>query len=188
MKQHMAAERTRIGRPARAGSLRARVLGALGAEKGQALIELALCLPILLTVVTGVMSFGIAIDNYMQLTDAVAVGARSLSLLRLNTTDPCAVSYAAVTNAAPALVLQGTISVTTTMYAPLATNGSGGGQLGSYAGRTCSSSSNTTGAAGNLVQYGGVQVTATFPCNLQVYGLNYWSSCTLSSRSTEVVQ
>ena len=32
------------------------------------------------------------------------------------------------------------------------------------------------------------QVTATYPCNLSVYGISYAPGCTLTAQITEVVQ
>ena len=46
-------------------------------------------LPILLAIVTGITSFGFAFNNYITLSSAVNVGARQLSILRGQTTDPC---------------------------------------------------------------------------------------------------
>ena len=57
-----------------------------------------------------------------------------------------------------------------------------------YTGTSCSSSSSTTGAAGNLVQAKAAQVTVTYPCNLAVYGRNYFPGCTFTAQTTEIVQ
>ncbi len=51
-------------------------------EDGQALVEFALVLPILLMVATGITSFGLVFYHYITLTDAVRSGARTLSLGR----------------------------------------------------------------------------------------------------------
>ena len=51
-----------------------------------------------------------------------------------------------------------------------------------------SSSSTTTGAAGNLTQGQAAVVTATYPCSLAVFGANYASSCSLSAQVTEIIQ
>ena len=150
-------------------------------------MEFALCLPVLLLVVTGILSFGMTIHNYLELTDAVSVSARLLSVKRLDTTDPCNDAFVALQKAAPSLVKQGSFTLTTTMYRPLLAGGGGGTVLNTYAGTSCPSSSNTTGAAGNLVQYGSVQLRATYPCSLGVFG-HVWQSCTLTSRATEMVQ
>ena len=62
-------------------------------EDGQALVEFALVLPILLMVATGITSFGLVFYHYITIEDAVRSGARTLSLGRGNTApapnDPC---------------------------------------------------------------------------------------------------
>jgi Flp pilus assembly protein TadG len=139
------------------------------------LVELALVMPILLIILTGIFAFGIAMNNYLELTDSVAIGARFLAVSRGQTTDPCANGVAAIEKAAPYLK-PASLSFTFVL------NGT------SYSGTSCSSASTSTGAAGNLVQGGNVQVTATYPCNLAIYGKNYSPSCTLTAQTTEIVQ
>ena len=51
-------------------------------EDGQAYVEFALVLPILLLVVMGIIQFGTAFKDYIALTDAVRVGARQASVSR----------------------------------------------------------------------------------------------------------
>jgi hypothetical protein len=58
----------------------------------------------------------------------------------------------------------------------------------SYSGTTCSSSSNTTGAAANLVQGANATVIVSYPCVLKVYGANYAPTCNLHTQMTEYVQ
>src|ERR1700755_2522690 len=72
-------------------------------EQGQAMVEIALVLPVLLLVVTGILTFGLAWNNYVTLTEATNVGARALAISRGATTDPCAVAANAVIAAAPLL-------------------------------------------------------------------------------------
>jgi len=124
---------------------------------------------------TGIFTFGIAFNNYLTLTDAVNVGGRALAISRGQTTDPCATAATAVSNAA-ALLSPSNISYSVVL------NGA------AYSGSSCSSGSTSTGAAGNLVQGTTAQVTATYPCNLSVYGINYAPSCTLTARVAELVQ
>lgn len=144
-------------------------------ERGAALIELALTLPVLLLVVTGISVFGIAFNNYLSLTEGVSVGARLLAISRGQTTDPCALTATAIYNAAP--------SLTKSNYGfTFVLNGT------TYAGATCSSSSTSTGAAGNLVQGQPAEVIATYPCSLGVYGGGLSSTCVLKAQTTELVQ
>lgn len=142
---------------------------------GQSLVEFALTLPILLLVVTGLMMFGITINNYLELTDAVNVGARAVSIARGQTTDPCSTASTAVVSGAPLLK-------TANLSFKLTLNGT------AYTGTSCSSSSTTTGAAGNLTQGSTATLTVTYPCSLKVYGATLVSSCVLTSQNSELVQ
>jgi Flp pilus assembly protein TadG len=142
---------------------------------GQAMVEMALVLPILLLVVTGILTFGLAFNNYVLLTEATSIGARTLAISRGATTDPCATASSAIIAAAP-LLSSANLSYTFVL------NGT------TYTGSSCSSGSSTTGAAANLVQGANVVVTVTYPCSLAVYGANYAPHCSLQAQMTELVQ
>jgi Flp pilus assembly protein TadG len=144
-------------------------------EEGQSLIESALVFPVLLLIVTGVLAFGLAFNNYIALTNAVGAGARQLAISRGQTLDPCATTASAVYGAAPLL---GSGNMTFTFVL----NGS------NYSGATCNSSSTTTGAAGNMVQGKTAQVSVTYPCSLVVYKINIVPGCTLKAQVAELVQ
>jgi Flp pilus assembly protein TadG len=49
---------------------------------GQAMVELAIVLPVLLMLVLGIIQFGILFNNYQTLTDAVRAGARQAAVSR----------------------------------------------------------------------------------------------------------
>ena len=51
-------------------------------DDGQAYVEFALVLPILLLIVMGIIQFGTAFKDYIALTDSVRVGARQASVSR----------------------------------------------------------------------------------------------------------
>jgi Flp pilus assembly protein TadG len=145
-------------------------------EQGSALVEMALIMPMLLILTTGIFVFGIAMNNYVTLTNAVSVGARTVALNAQLTTDPCAVASAAIEAAAPSLIS----SKLTFSYT---FNGS------PYSGASCNSSSVSTGAAGNLAAGTTVTVTATYPLNLSVFGNQMSpSNAVLQATSTELVQ
>jgi Flp pilus assembly protein TadG len=138
-------------------------------DEGGTLVETAVVLPVLLLIVTGIFTFAIALNNYIELTDAVGISARTLAISRGQTTDPCSTVSAAFYKAAPTLK-------TASLTFSFVLNGT------SYSGTSC-----TSGAA-SLVQGSSAQITATYPCNLAVYGNNYAPSCLLKSTTTEVVQ
>jgi len=149
--------------------------GLRDSERGQSLVEAALVFPVLLVIMTGILSFGLAFNNYLILTNAVGAGGRALAIARGNTTDPCATASSAVSQSA-VLLNSSNISYTWTL------NGT------PYTGTSCSSSSTTTGAAGNLVQGQNAQITITYPCSLAVFRINLVPSCQLTASTTELVQ
>jgi Flp pilus assembly protein TadG len=160
-------------------SLRGKLRAGLGKsnETGAAVVEMALVLPILMLMLTGIFAFGIAFNNYVELTNAVDIGGRKLAISRLATTDPCNTAVTVIEQAAPYLKPAGlsfSFVLNTTAYPANTT--------------TCSSGSTTTGAAANLVQGQPVTVTVTYPCSLGVYGKNLVPGCTLSAQVTELVQ
>jgi Flp pilus assembly protein TadG len=54
-------------------------------EKGQAMVEFALVLPVLCVLLLAVIQFGVVFNNYITLTDAVRAGARTGAVSRLAT-------------------------------------------------------------------------------------------------------
>ncbi len=144
-------------------------------ESGQALVEFAVSLPLLLLIVTGILTFGLALNNYVVLTNATDTGARALAISSGQTTDPCATAVNAIYAAAPILK-------PTSFTFNFVLNGT------HYSGTTCSSPSSTTGAAANLAHQSPAQVTVTYPCSLAVFGINYAPACSLQAQTTELVQ
>jgi Flp pilus assembly protein TadG len=148
----------------------------LGEEEGAALVEFALIAPLMLMLTSGIFIFGIAMNNYLVLTQAVSVAARTLAANGGITLDPCATAYNAVTAAAPNLTPSKlTLSMTLNGVAE--------------SGNTCSSSSTTTGAAGDLAGGTNATLTVTYPCVLVFYGnASGATGCTLTASDTELVQ
>ena len=138
-------------------------------EQGGSLIEFTICVPVLLLVVTGVYTFGIAINDYMMLVNATDIGSRQLAISRGQTTDPCKTVATTVYNSAPNLA-QASLTFSFTL------NGT------AYTGTTC-----TAGAA-NLVQGSSAEVALTYPCSLRVYGTNLAPVCSMKTKTTELVQ
>jgi Flp pilus assembly protein TadG len=154
-------------------------------EEGNALVEFAMVAPIMLMIMMGIVVIGSTMSNYMQLIEATSSAARGVAVARSNTLDPCNSFSAAVIQGAPMLN-------SSTMTFKLVLTSSSGSTLGTYGpttgSLTCSSSSYTSGAPSYLQQGGGASVTVTYPCNLTIYGKNYWSGCTLQAQTTEMVQ
>ena len=160
-----------------------------GGERGQSLIEFALCLPPLFLLTTCFVALGLAFINYSQMCNAANNAATQLSLSRsgvpnTGTTsspiyDPCALVVTQVEASAPALkpanLTFSTLINTTT-----------------YSGTSCSSTSLSSGAMGVLSNAftKPVTVTITYPCELMTkfYGTSNYFNCTLTASMTEVVQ
>ena len=63
-------------------------------DKGQAIVEFAIVLPVLVLLIFGITQFGLAFRNYISITDAARVGARAAAVKR--TSSPCAAANAAI--------------------------------------------------------------------------------------------
>jgi Flp pilus assembly protein TadG len=74
-------------------------------ESGQALVEFALVLPLLLIVVTAIVQLGLTFNNYLDLTDAVRAGARVAAVSR-SVPDPNTAAASAIRRAANGLTQQ----------------------------------------------------------------------------------
>ena len=69
----------------------------LGREDGQAFVEFAIVLPVLVLLVFGIAQFGLAFRNYLAITDAARVGARAAAVKRTST--PCTAARDAIQSA-----------------------------------------------------------------------------------------
>ncbi|HUB14587.1 MAG TPA: TadE/TadG family type IV pilus assembly protein [Acetobacteraceae bacterium] len=137
-------------------------------QLGVEALEFALVGPVLLGLLFGLVQFGLTFSNYIALSDGVRVGARVLAISRGSTT-PWTNATLAFGQATPTLP---TASVTLA----LSVNGTACASDGA-----CQTA--LTGAAG-----GTASITASYPCNLTIMGINYWPGCTLSAVTTEVVE
>ncbi len=148
-----------------------RICRVCAGTRGGALVEVAVTLPPLFLLMTGIFSFSIAIHQKLQLAEAISSGGRTLAVDR-GDTDPCNTTANAIYAAAPGL---GSSSIGLTFVL----NGV------STSGASCPGSNG--GANTNLVQGKNAQVTATYTCHIRVYGFSY-PGCTLTSQITESVQ
>jgi len=108
-------------------------------QNGSSLIEFALVMPVMLLVMTGIFSMGIAFNQQEQLTQAVGAGGQYLQH-----------TYNAITGAAPNLTAAN-ITLTVTMGTTAVTA------------KTCS------GDQSLLTQGGNATVSATYPCSIIAY-------------------
>lgn len=65
-------------------------------QDGQAFVEFAIVLPVLVMLVVGIAQFGLAFHNYLSITDATRVGARAAAVKR--TAGACDAARTAIEN------------------------------------------------------------------------------------------
>jgi Flp pilus assembly protein TadG len=150
------------------------------ASEGGSLIEFALIVPMMMVLITGMFSVGIALNNYMVLTDVVGSGARALALARGQTiptiaaTDPCAYTVQTINSSASGMdTTKLTYSIVWTT-----TTSTGAASTSTYT-NTCSGVSLSAGDT--------VQVKASYPFSLVIYGLAP-GHLNIQSQTTQLVQ
>jgi Flp pilus assembly protein TadG len=137
-----------------------------GGEQGNAIVELAFVVPVLMGLLTAMFAFGIVFNTQIMLTQAVGSAAQHLAGLRQGTTDPCADTLTAITLAAPNLK-------PASIGLSLSLNG------------TPESGHNCAGAQSDLIQTKPVTVSATYPCTLPIFRSPFASACQLTATVTE---
>lgn len=143
-------------------------------QDGGALVEFALIAPLMLCLLTGIFGLGFALCFYLQLNNAVDVGARTVAVIRATnsdgtTPDPCAAAYTAITNAAPTLdktKIKLSFNLNGTPY---------------------NNVTSCNGGAANIIAGKTAQVSATYPYTLVIYG---WqpTGLSMSAQTTELLQ
>jgi Flp pilus assembly protein TadG len=141
-------------------------------EDGQAVVEFALVLPVLMLIVVGIFKFGIVFNNYLQLTDAVRAGARQLAIER-GQGAPCLDAQGEVYAAAGSL---DTTKLGVTMVDPPQAAYSVSGSNG------VSATPCPTLASGDAAT-----VSASYSCDLSFLQI-VLPNCTISASSTERVE
>ena len=137
-------------------------------DRGGALVETGVSLPVVLLLMTGIFSFSVALYQKLALAEAVSAGGRVLAVER-GDTDPCATTTAAIYAAAPTLS-QSNMTISYVLNGIPVGNGI----------TTCSGTS-------NMVSGAPAKIIATYPTTIGVYGTS-WGSFNLGTQITEVVQ
>jgi|SRR5271157_52821 len=143
------------------GRVRARLCS--GSE-GQAIVEFALVMPVLLMLLTAIFMFSIATYNAISLQTAVGQGVQVMATGQNIVDDPCGNATTVIDTAT---TLNASL-ITIKFYA-------GGSLVTAGAGGSCAGL--TTGTE--------VTVTATYPCSLAIY--NFARSCQLTASESEPV-
>ena len=141
---------------------------------GGSLVEFALIAPLMLALVTGIFGLSFALLFYLQLNNAVDVGARTVAVIRATnsdgtTPDPCAAALTAITGAAPTLA-PSKINLSVTLD-----------------GTAYNNVTSCTNGEANVASGKTAQITATYPYTLMLFG---WKpvAMTFSAQTTELMQ
>ena len=141
---------------------------------GGSLVEFALIAPLMLALVTGIFGISFALVFYLQLNNAVDVGARTVAVIRATnsdgtTPDPCAAALTAITGAAPTLA-PSKIKLSVTLD-----------------GTAYNNVTSCTNGEANVASGKTAQITATYPYTLMLFG---WKpvAMTFSAQTTELMQ
>jgi len=160
-----------------------------GREEGQALVELGLAISVLSLLLVGIISFGIAFSNQITLTNAANNAAQVVMAGAGVITDPCASANSAFAASASSLnnpkiygsnPLSFSITAYTSSTASVATD--------TYQVVFSGSGPSCTSEAADLTQGQQVVITATYGCNLTIFGYNYAPNCKLTAQTSEAVQ
>jgi Flp pilus assembly protein TadG len=139
-------------------------------ERGQAVVELALVLPLFLMLLLGIVQFGTVFRDYVALTDATRVGARQASVSR-SLQPPSSREPTIVTKIHNAGINLDSNKMTITV------------ELRDPAGTLKTPNS----AEASWVQSGDVTVRATYPFKISLFGQVFYTG-TLQSRTTERIE
>jgi Flp pilus assembly protein TadG len=153
-----AASRTSVKARSIGGRLRASFRGG---DEGQALVEFAVVLPLLLLLMTGVFWFGIALYNYQQMCAAVSQGVVALAEGQNIGTNPCTNAVTIVTTDTQGMIPNNN-SLSVTIY-------EGGSAI---AAASCA----TTLPSGTQVE-----MLATYQYTLPIVGASFTNCCTLAT-------
>jgi Flp pilus assembly protein TadG len=163
-------------------------------SRASAIVEMAVVLPLMLLLITGMMSMGIVLNNYLVLAHASDIGARYLALnqgqfTNTATGNPCAMAAQQIQAAAlaiPASSISYSFGITTAPPSPTTTwyggAGTGSGGFSGTTGASCGATGST-----NLQSGGTVTVAIQYPVTPIII---FWAHHTinLTASTTEIVQ
>lgn len=137
---------------------------------GTVLIEFAFVMPLLFAMLVGMFVFGIAINNYICVTNSAAAGVLQLTIDRGSAAaTPLTDTKNAVYAAAPTLT-RASLAISVSINGTACTTDA-----------ACNTA--LSAAAGDSAT-----VTVSYPCTLQVLQINYLPNCTLAASPTGRIQ
>lgn len=154
-------------------------------QRGNALVEISLVLPIMMMLVTGMAAVGLAINQYSVLTNCAQIAAAQLSVSRgqVPSNDPCSLIVTAVTTAQQGLPVA-SLGYSLAFAPPTTGIPSFGTPLtGTGSAFTCVTSNSS------MLKGGSIQVIVSMPSfNITMYGYNVFPNLVLKARVSEMIQ
>ena len=138
------------------------------------MIEMALILPVLLLLIAGIVKFGLVYNNHIILTDSVRVGSRQLALGR-GLPDACAPAVNRLKASAHNLDLNQLVVDAPVFSSASSKCGDIPDGAGGFAGGTMAGGDAAT-------------ISASYPCQLTVFGIDFFPNCRLRASATEAVE
>jgi Flp pilus assembly protein TadG len=166
-----------------------RALRRLGEDQGNAAVEFALILPVLMTILFGALKFCVALNQQVTLNQAVDAAARYVSVCRAGCpasgSTPSATTYGPWLGTEYAMDVASPTLNSTTLNSSLTmtmTNSSGTSD-GSCTGDTnCAAALTTDGGGGR------VTVTATYSCDLKILSVDFAPGCKMQAQTTAIIE
>jgi len=158
-------------------------------EEGQAIVEFAFIFSMLAMLVLGIITFGITFYDQILLSNAASNAAQVVMAGSGVITDPCGSVNTALAAAAPGLnnaSIYGSNPLSFSIQAYTSTTSSV--TAGPYTVAFTGTAPSCTSEAADLTQYQQVVVTATYGCNLKIFGHNFAPNCLLTAQTSEAVQ
>jgi Flp pilus assembly protein TadG len=175
------AKSKRVSRAAR--SVGKRVRACLHkSDDGNTIVEMALMLPILMTVMLGIYVLGIMFNNYTTLTQGTGAAAEYLQSLQSEPvgTDVCGMVWTFLAGATPNTGALSNLD-STKLYLTVTLNGSTTGPT-----QGAIAACDTTSA--NMANGVKVTVATKYPCNFVIYGRDYsGGSCYLYASTSQII-
>lgn len=156
-------------------------------EAGNTSVELAMVLPALMLVILGTIKFGVALNAQVALNNGVAAAARYMAVCRAECAasgaGPWTGAQAALDGAAPNL---NAATLNASMSATLK-NSAGTSDGTCTSDTTCAAALTADGNSASGAG-GHVAVSATYPCDLKVMGVNFAPGCVISAKTVAIIE
>lgn len=166
-----------------------KTVAVFGEERGQSLVEFAIVLPLLLLLLLGIVTFGIAFWNQLSLTQAATAGAQVAAVSRQDVpVDLCTPVNTAIASAAFNLQNANNYGAFPLSFGINVGGTTAQDSTGNTSWRVVFNGGSPGSCPVLLTQKAQVTVTATYGCNLKILNINFAPNCKLTGQTSEAIQ